>query len=316
MLEILAITTPIFLIIGMGFVAMCLRIVSREQMQGVGSFVMYFALPALVIRALTQNPLEEVFNVDYLLAYGLGSVVIFSLALWLAVFIKKKSLQNGAMFALGMSASNSAFTGYPVAAMVLGPPAATFMTLSMIIENLLIIPVALILAEMGRQSGDCLSRTLKQTANQLIKNPVLMAIFIGVMIAISGVSLPSPVTKAIDMVANAAGPAALFVIGGAIYGLRVHGVVMDVSQIVVGKLILHPLAIVLAFLIIPTSDPMLLAGAILFSVAPMASIYPLLGQRYGMADVAAGALMAATLASFVTFSVIIGVMSYFGELSQ
>lgn len=117
------------------------------------------------------------------------------------------------------------------------------------------------------------------------------------------------------MVANAAGPAALFVIGGAIYGLRVRGVVMDVSQIVVGKLILHPLAIVLAFLIIPTSDPLLLAGAILFAAAPMASIYPLLGQRYGMADVAAGALMAATLASFVTFSVVIGLMSYFGVLS-
>lgn len=294
---------------------MLLKIVSREQMRGVGSFVMYFALPAVVIRALTQNPLAEVFNVDYLLAYGLGSVVVFSLALWLAVCIKKKSLQNGAIFALGMSASNSAFTGYPVAAMVLGPPAVTFMTLSMIIENLLIIPAALILAEMGRQSGGNLSRTIKQTASRLIKNPVLMAMLIGVVIAISGISLPDPVIKSIDMVANAAGPAALFVIGGAIYGLRMRGVVTDVSQIVVGKLMLHPLAIVLAFLIMPTSDPLLLAGAILFAAAPMASIYPLLGQRYGMADVAAGALMAATLASFVTFSVMIGLMSYFGVLS-
>lgn len=315
MFEILAITTPIFLIIGMGYVAMLLRIVSREQMQGVGNFVMYFALPALVIRALTQNPLEEVFNVDYLLAYGLGSVMIFSLALGLAVFIRKKSLQNGAMFALGMSASNSAFTGYPVAAMVLGPPAVTFMTLSMIIENLLIIPAALILAEMGRQSGGGLFRTLKQTANRLIRNPVLMAIVIGAVIAISEVSLPGPVTKAIDMVANGAGPAALFVIGGAIYGLRVRGVVMDVSQIVVGKLIFHPLAILLAFFLLPTSDPLLIVGALLFAAAPMASIYPLLGQRYGMVDVAAGALMAATLASFVTFSVVIGVMTYFGLLS-
>lgn len=129
MLEILAITTPIFLIIGMGYMAMGLKIVSREQMQGVGSFVMYFALPAVVIHALTQNSLEEVFNVDYLLAYGFGSVMIFSLVLWLAVCIKKKSLQNGAMFALGMSASNSAFTGYPVAAMVLGPPAVAFLSL-------------------------------------------------------------------------------------------------------------------------------------------------------------------------------------------
>lgn len=311
MLEILAITTPIFLVIGMGYVAMFLKIVSREQMRGVGSFVMYFALPAVVVRALTQNPLAEVFNVAYLLAYGLGSAAIFSLALWLAVCIKKKNLQNGAMFALGMSASNSAFTGYPVAAMVLGPPAVTFMTLSMIIENLLIIPAALILAEVGRQSGDGLLRTLRKTGIQLLKNPVLMAIFVGVVIAVSGIGLPDPVSKSIEMVANAAGPAALFVIGGAVYGLRVRGVMTDVSQIVVGKLVLHPLAIVLAFFLMPTSDPLLLAGAILFAAAPMASIYPLLGQRYGMSEVAAGALMAAILASFVTFSVVIGLMTYF-----
>ena len=316
MFEILAITTPIFLIIGVGYIAMLLGIVNREQMQGVGNFVMYFALPALVIRALTQNPLEEVFNWQYLLAYGLGSVIIFSLALWLALFIQKKSLHTAAIFALGMSASNSAFTGYPVAAMVLGPPAVTFLALSMVVENLLIIPAALILAEMGQQSGGGLARTLHQTSKRLVKNPILMAITIGVAIAIIGIDLPGPVTKAVDMVANAAGPAALFVIGGAIYGLRVRGVAKDVSQIMVGKLILHPLAIALAFLIMPASDPLLLAGAILFAAAPMASIYPLLGQRYGMADIAAGSLMAATLSSFVTFSVVIGVMTHFGLLTQ
>lgn len=315
MLEILAITTPIFLIIGMGYVAMRVRIASREQMQGVGNFVMYFALPALVVRALTQNPLEEIFNVDYLLAYGLGSVIVFVLALWLAVVIQKKSMQTGAILALGMSASNSAFTGYPVAAMVLGPPAVTFLALNMIVENLLMIPAALILAEMGKQTGGSLSHTLWQTAKRLIKNPILVGILAGVLIAVLEVSLPGPLTKAIDMLADAAGPAALFTIGGALYGLHVRGVVMEVSQVVVGKLIIHPLAIVFAFLIMPTNDPLLLAGAILFACAPMASVYPLLGQRYGMADVAAGALMAATLASFVTFSVVIGLMTYFGLLS-
>lgn len=95
MLDILAITTPIFIIIGMGYLAMLLGIVSREQMQGVGNFVMYFALPALVVRALTQNPLEEVFNVDYLMMYGVGSVITFSFALWLGMFIQKKTCKPG-----------------------------------------------------------------------------------------------------------------------------------------------------------------------------------------------------------------------------
>ncbi|SJN12843.1 hypothetical protein CZ787_09005 [Halomonas citrativorans] len=48
----------------------------------------------------------------------------------------------------------------------------------------------------------------------------------------------------------------------------------------------------------------------------MVSVYPLLGQRYGMGNVAAGALMASTLMSFITItiSVIVGLMTYFGVL--
>ncbi|WP_340162904.1 AEC family transporter [Billgrantia tianxiuensis] len=85
MLEILATTTPIFLLIGAGYLAMGTRLVNREQLQGVATFVLYFALPALVIRALTQNSLDQVLHTHYLLAYGLGSATIFGLALLLTL---------------------------------------------------------------------------------------------------------------------------------------------------------------------------------------------------------------------------------------
>lgn len=45
MFAILAITTPIFLLISAGYAARWSGITSREQMQGVGVFVMYCALP-------------------------------------------------------------------------------------------------------------------------------------------------------------------------------------------------------------------------------------------------------------------------------
>jgi len=77
MLAILGITTPIFLLIGLGYIARWSGIIQRDQMQGVGVFVLYCALPALVIRALTQQPLEEVFKLNYLVAYGLGSIAVF-----------------------------------------------------------------------------------------------------------------------------------------------------------------------------------------------------------------------------------------------
>ena len=309
MLEILAITTPIFLLIAAGFVAMGTRLMNREQMQGVATFVLYFALPALVIRALTHNPLDEVFQPQYLLAYGLGSLAVFAFALLLTLKLQHKPLNEGAIHALGMSASNSGFIGYPVAAMVLGTsPAAVFLALNMLIENLLIIPMALILAEAGRQSGAGVATAARKTFIRLVRNPVLVGLALGLLLALTETTLPRPLAQVIDMLANAAGPAALFVIGGTLFGLKVQGMLGSVSQIVVGKLILHPLAVLGLFLLMPETDPMLLAGALLFACAPMISVYPLLGQRYGMAGVSAAALMAATLTAFVTLSLGIWLM--------
>jgi len=312
LLDILAITTPIFLLIGIGYLAMAGRIITREQVRGVGIFVMYCALPALVIRALTQNPLEEVFNLQYLLAYGLGSLLVFLGALAVTLKLQHKPLAAGAIQALGMSASNSGFVGYPVAAMVLGSPAAVFLALNMLVENLLIIPLALILAEMGNQVGNDLGKTLRQTTGRLARNPILVGLMIGVVLAVSGLALPGPLAKAIDMLASAAGPAALFVIGGTLYGLQVRGMATEVAQIVTGKLVLHPLAVFGVFLLLPEMDPLLLSGALLFACSPMISVYPLFGQRYGMQTISAASLMVATLSYFLSISVAIWLISHNG----
>ncbi|MEQ4539335.1 AEC family transporter [Halomonas desiderata] len=317
MLEILAITTPIFLLIGAGYLAMGTRLVNREQMQGVATFVLYFALPALVIRAVTQNPLDEVLQPHYLLAYGLGSLAVFAFALLLTLGLQHKPLSEGAIHALGMSASNSGFIGFPVAAMVLGAsPAAVFLALNMLIENLLIIPAALILAEVGRQRGAGIATVARKTLFRLIRNPILVGLGLGLLLAVTDTTLPRPLAQAVDMLANASGPAALFVIGGTLFGLQVRGMMNDVGQIVAGKLILHPLAVLGVFLLMPEADPALLAGALLFACAPMISVFPLLGQRYGLAGVSAATLMVATLGAFVTLSMGIWLMDIAGLLPR
>lgn len=309
MLAILSIATPIFLLIGLGYVVRWSGIIQREQMQGVGVFVMYCALPALVIRALTQQPLEEIFKLNYLIAYGLGSIAIFSAGLLLCLKLQRQPLNTSAMQALGMAAANSGFVGYPVAAMVIGSPAAVLLALNMVIETLIIIPMALILAEMGSQQGSSVWKTVKQTALNLIKNPVLAGLLVGIFLAVTGIKIPTPLFKAIDMLAEAAGPAALFVIGGALFGLQVKGMARDVSQIVIGKLLIHPLIIFIAFYLMSGIDPLYMVGAVLFAASPMISIYPLFGQRYGLGGISAAAMLVATVASFFTLSLIIWLIS-------
>lgn len=61
-LAILGITAPIFILVGIGFLACRSELISREQAAGMGRFVITFALPALVIKALIDQPLEQALN--------------------------------------------------------------------------------------------------------------------------------------------------------------------------------------------------------------------------------------------------------------
>lgn len=149
MLQVLSITTPIFILIGLGFLATRSGLVSREQINGMGRFVITLALPALVIKALLERPLHEVFDRNYLLAYGLGSLALFVLGFLFARLLRRDSISGSSITALGMSMSNSGFIGYPIVALVVGETAAVGLALGMLVENLLMFPLGLMLAEAG-----------------------------------------------------------------------------------------------------------------------------------------------------------------------
>lgn len=84
--------------------------------------------------------------------------------------------------------------------------------------------------------------------------------------------------------------------------------------VVLGKLVLHPLAVLLFLLLLPDPSPMMIAGGLLFASAPMISVYPLFGQTYGQGETSAAALMVGTLCAFVTLSLLLWTLTLLGLL--
>ncbi|MCJ0973161.1 AEC family transporter [Pseudomonas sp. PS1] len=309
MLSILAITAPIFILIAIGFVSSRAALVSRDQVAGMGRFVITLALPALVIRALLERPLHEVIHWNYLIGYGLGSLLIFGLGYAFARLVRKDNLSGSALAGLGMSVSNSGFVGYPIVVLVVGGPAAVALALGMMIENALLIPLALTLAELGQQNGGNVGTALLGTLRNLVRHPVLIAIVLALLMATLDVRPPTFVMRAIDMLAQASAPVALFVIGASLNGLKPGGMALDVGQLLIGKLILHPLLVWLCFSLLPISDPALRTAGVLMAAAPMMSIYPILGARYGLEQRCAAGLVAATVMSFLSISAFVWLMA-------
>lgn len=311
MLKILAVTGPIFIIIGVGYAAVRLQVFGKSDVRAMGRFVINFALPALVFKALSQRSFAAILNVHYLMAYFLGSLVVMFIGLSLAYFGQKKPLQVSALYGMGMSFSNSGFMGYPIVLQLLGPPAIVALALTMLVENLLMLPIALALAESGASGGEKFYVALLKSLARLLKNPIILGILAGSAFAVFEAHPPETLSKAIELFAMASAPVALFVIGGTLVGLETKGLIGDIAQIVAGKLLLHPLAVFVALLLLPPIDPKLQMAAITFASMPMLSIYPILAQKYGQERVCAAALLVATVVSFISISGVLWAMDRF-----
>ena len=308
MLDVFSITLPIFLLIGLGFASTRFGATSAADIRALGGFVIRFAMPALIFKSLAERRFAEIANADYLLVYASGSLVAYLLMFALARALKPGDRAAQAFQALGSAAPNSGFVGFPIALIAVGPPASLALSLSMIPENLLIIPLALTLAESARHRGKSVASIVAALAASLARNPLILAIALGAVASLAGLRLPSPLARSVDMLAMASGGVALFAVGGALVGLKGERLAADVPRIVAGKLILHPMAIFAVALLFPGLDPALRKSMLIFASAPMLSIYPLLGRAYGFEPLAAASLLAATALSFLSLSTALIVM--------
>jgi predicted permease len=175
----------------------------------------------------------------------------------------------------------------------------------MFVENLLTIPLTLVLAESGHAGEGKWYRILGRSLLQLARNPVIAAIAAGIGVSIMNISISGTLAKTINMLAISSTAVALFVIGGTLYGLQLKGMRQDAATITIGKLVLHPLAVGAIIWLLPPADPTLRNAAVVFASVPMLSIFPILAQKYGHEEFCAAALLLATIVSFVTISVIL-----------
>ena len=309
---VLAVIAPVFVMIGAGYASVRAGYVPPETTQAMGGFVLRIALPALVLNALTVTPLRETLTWSYLIGYGGASLVVFAIGYGVARGVAGQGASASAVRAFGVCGSNSGFMGYPIAAMVIGPTAGAILAQNMIFENLFLIPMTIVLAELGQSSSNTLGGLLRGIALSLLRNPLLIAIALGLAISASGVALPQPIARPIALMGAVAGPIALFVVGGTLAQLSWGGTPAELGRIVTGKLVLHPLMVFLALSAMPGLDPVLIAGGVIFASVPMASIFPIIGARFGLPQLSATALLTTTVLSALTISGLIVGMGHFG----
>jgi predicted permease len=258
--QIASIVVPVFGLIGLGFAAAWSRLLNENTGEGLADFVFTVAIPILIFRVVATADFSGgapwLLWIDYYIGFTIA---------WIAgTFIVRRVFGRDARAGLvaGVSAAypNALLIGIPLVITAYGSEGAAAISLLIAIHLPILMTVSAILIERALVtdglSPDADSRTIVRTiASALIKNPIILGLFAGLLWRFTGLSIDGPAGNVVVRIGDVASTLALFSVG---MNLRKYGISGHIqAAIAVGfiKLLVMPAVVflVVAYLIpLPT----------------------------------------------------------------
>lgn len=297
---------PIFILLFLGYLSVKISLINKEQISALSAFVIRISLPALLLVALASKDLHEIWYPSYFFVYAGVSFVLYLLVFLVFYYVFKHKFSHSAVFAMGGAMSNTGFIGTAILTLLMGNQATIYISLTLIVENVIIVTMVLALAEAGLQQQKNIALLLRQTLLKLLKNPVILSVLLGLSLAFLQVKLPAQLHQALDLLGKTASPIALFVIGGGLVGLSIEKIDMESMFLVFAKMIMMPVAVFTGLSLLPNvSKEMLYAGTIIAAL-PMPAAFAIFSQAYHLDDrKTLTPLMISTFLGFAIISMLI-----------
>lgn len=309
MTGILNVVLPVFLVIGAGYFAALFRLFSSKHVDGLMSFAQTFAIPCLLFSAISTLDLGQDFEASLLGTYYTGSTIVFLAGALVARFIFRRPGPDAVAIGFACFFGNSLLLGLAITEQAYGPTALAPNYAIIAIHSPFCYIVGITAMEIVRASGGGVLHIFAQVLRAVFSNSLMIGIGLGFVVNLSGFPMPSVATQAIDLIAQAALPAALFAMGGVMLQYRPEGDLKEVALICIFALIIHPTIVwSLAHSVVDLSNAQMRGAIITAAMAPGANAY-VFASMYGVAKrVAATSVLLGTAVSILTASAWLSVL--------
>ena len=302
MVEIFLKTLPFFAIIGLGYLAAWWKFFSREATVYLTKFVFYFALSAMIFQFSAKLNLSEFLSWNFVFAYLCASVSVYCLG-FVVGLMHGIPVSQAAVEAQCCTIGNVGFLGIPMLAILLGPQAIGYVMIILAVD-LIVFGSLIVLLILGSREGKIKLSVFKTLFVGLLKNPMIMAILIGILWSISEFPLPGPLWEFVTLLGAASTPCALFAIGASLVAKtteRIHTAVW-ISFV---KLVIHPVAVAVMALLIFEIDAYAASVMIVASALPVAGNIYILAEHYRVAPQRVSAsILISTIISIFSVSLV------------
>lgn len=282
--------------IAVGYFLAKMGLITAKNAGALSTFLLYVVLPCVILRPYLN--MERSRGTEVVLSLGLGGVLLLLATVVALLLYRKWPVGN-----FSAAYSNAGFFGIPLIGGMLGSDAVMYIAGFVAVLNILQWTYGQVILSGG---------TVKITGKEILKNPLLIAVCLGLVAFFVQLRLPQVVMDCMDGIANCNAPLAMVVLGISIAAsplkemfknLRFYGVCLV-------RLFLIPVLSLLVLTPIPQTYYTMKLALLLSAAAPVGSNVVIYAQKCGLEGDEGGQIVClSTIFSMVTLPVLFVIAS-------
>ncbi len=234
----LNVTIPIFLVMAVGYGLKQIGMLNDNFVTVANKFNFTVTLPVMLFRDISSVPIREVFDGEYVLYCALVSTVCFWV-IWggTKLFLKERAMRGA--FVQASFRSSAAVMGLAFIENIYGQSAMGPLMIVGAVPLYNIFSVIVLTFEAGDDARD--TGKIEQAFLNILKNPIIIAIALGLLSSLAGLNYPVIVDSTVNKVAQMATPLALIALGAGFEGKKALAKIKPTLLASFIKLVLQPL---------------------------------------------------------------------------
>ena len=308
MLHVLFYTVlPIFSIVFLGYFLKARGLMDPAYIRNANQIVFNVAIPAMLFTEISSAPFWVNFNATAVIC-SLGAMALLVALAVIAARLLVIPADRRSTFIQSCFHGNIGYMSYAIAYYALGEESfarmailSSFVTLA---QNLLAVWTLTVFTHAPREA-----RTGRVMIRLIVRNPVIVSIFLGIVMSAVGLPLAQPLKKALDILSGMAFPTALLLIGASLSFGAFRVMVREIIGIGALKLLGLPLLGYTLMKAAGVPDGLILPGMILLGAPPATITYVMATELGGHPELAATSISIFTLLSAFSYSAILAMLS-------
>jgi len=300
------IVLPIFGVVMIGYGATRFGLFDSASEKGLATFVFNFVIPLFLFRSLANADLPSQIPWGFFGTYYIAALGCYFTGMVVARVIFKRNFGGQVITGFGNAFSNNVLLGLPLILTTFGEKATFPFFLILSIHGLVFFTLTTFLLEYDRNRDTSIANLPRQIGTSILKNPILMSIFIGLAFNLTNVTIPGPIDDIAALMQKAITPCSLFALGASLTKYGFAGRLSQSLVMVSFKLIIMPAMVFFLGTQVFDISRLWLMVAVLMAAQPSGVMAYMFASKYKAGEaIATTSIFLSTGLSLISLSVIL-----------